>query len=88
MWDWTISRSRRGCCGPFKDNRALSLCRRKASSQEEIVLTENSLSVLMLCGFFLLSAKAGGQGARLGQPHGALGSEHPTLGFNALLSPF
>ena len=55
MWDWTISRSRRGCCGPFKDNRALSLCRRKASSQEEIVLTENSLSVLMLCGFFLLS---------------------------------
>ena len=55
MWDWTISRSRRGCCGPFKDNRALSLCRRKASSQEEIVLTENSLSVLMLCGFFLLN---------------------------------
>lgn len=55
MWDWTISRSRGSCCGSFKDNRALSLCRREASSQEEIVLTENSLSVLMLCGFFLLS---------------------------------
>ena len=31
--------------------------------------------------------KARGQGARLGQPLGALGSEHPTLDFNVLLSP-
>lgn len=50
------SRSRLGLgggpCGPERVTRALSLCTRKASSQGLITLTENSVSVLVLCGFF------------------------------------